>query len=50
MSRVRNVQTYNKGTFTTMSDFELKKRDNGKTTLGTGSFGAVHLTNHIKSG
>ena len=26
-----------------MSEFELKKRDNGKTTLGTGSFGSVQL-------
>lgn len=32
-----------------MSMFEMKKRDNGKSTLGTGSFGAVHLTNHIQT-
>jgi hypothetical protein len=32
-----------------MSSFELKKRENGKTTLGTGSFGAVQLACHTQS-
>lgn len=49
MIKGRDVQTFNKGVFTSMTMFELRKRDNGKTTLGTGSFGAVHLTNHIES-
>jgi len=49
MSKVREVQTYNRGLFTSMNHFELRKRDNGKTTLGTGSFGAVHLASHIQS-
>lgn len=48
-NKPREVQTFNKGLFTSMSMFEMRRKDNGKTTLGTGSFGAVHLTNHLQS-
>ncbi|KAM3139019.1 hypothetical protein pb186bvf_008830 [Paramecium bursaria] len=45
----RKVECLNKGLFTSMNQFELKARSNGKTTLGTGSFGAVHLAQHTKT-
>ena len=48
--KARQVQTQNKGQFCSLKEFQLKKRENGKTTLGTGSFGSVHLYEHIESG
>ncbi|CAK70776.1 unnamed protein product (macronuclear) [Paramecium tetraurelia] len=45
----RKIECYNKGLFTSMTQFELKQRSNGKTSLGTGSFGTVNLVQHVKS-
>ncbi|CAD8045510.1 unnamed protein product [Paramecium primaurelia] len=45
----RKIECYNKGLFNSMSQFEPKQRSNGKTSLGTGSFGTVNLVQNIKS-
>ncbi|CAD8065696.1 unnamed protein product [Paramecium sonneborni] len=45
----RKIEGYNKGLYNSISQFEPKQRSNGKTSLGTGSFGTVNLVQNIKS-
>lgn len=43
------ISSLNKGLYTSMAQFDSKTKENGKSTLGTGSFGQVVLVQHTKS-